>query len=304
MNYKEINLREIRDFGEKFNAVFSFVQLNFKSLFKIILFTVGPLILLGSIMFGMLYSNAIDVMSLDLDEGLTTLNSAFEGIFANLLLGLASLWMMIAIYAYMAEYAGGNRNISIETIWNRGKTYILPIIGFGIVFFIVLILAMVIIVAIPIPQNMMFFKVLLASILLFYIFIAVSLTFPIMIIEKKPLIESINRSFFLIRSNWWATFWLLLVMGLVVGIASVVFAIPFYVSMGVAAIMQIGETGNLLIIICSLILFLGSYLMSVLPTLALGFQYFNLVEKKEGTGLLEKIEQLGKEETSENEGGF
>ena len=39
--------------------------------------------------------------------------------------------------------------------------------------------------------------------------------------------------------------------------------------------------------------YLASYILAVLPQIALIFQYFNLVERKESRGLLEKMEGLG-----------
>jgi hypothetical protein len=51
-------------------------------------------------------------------------------------------------------------------------------------------------------------------------------------------------------------------------------------------------------------MFTGSFLLSSLPALAIGLQYFNIVEGKEGTGLLEQIDQIGKVENTANEGDY
>ena len=228
-----------------------------------------------------------------------------EMLISYFLLGLASLWMTIAVYAFMAEYADGNQNISIEAVWKRGKNKIMPAIGF----MLLIVLAMIVFVALVfvIPGNNsalgIAFKLLLVCGLIIYVMIVISLVLPNMVIDDSGVFESIGRSFELINGKWWSTFGLLMVMSMVSGVATFIFTIPLYIALIVTMLVQttLGET---LTVIGACIMFLGSFLMSSLPTLALGFQYFNLVERREGTGLLKKIDQLGKQVNAPNEGDF
>lgn len=52
-----------------------------------------------------------------------------------------------------------------------------------------------------------------------------------------------------------------------------------------------GETGRVLYIISSIIASLGVLLYSI-STIAIAFQYYNLVERKEAPGLMEQIEYI------------
>ena len=47
---------------------------------------------------------------------------------------------------------------------------------------------------------------------------------------------------------------------------------------------------------------IGTQLASVVVLIAIGFQYFNLLEKKEAAGLMESIHTIGGQRTPEDEG--
>jgi len=306
MTHNKIELRELRDFGQKFNAVFTFVQNNFKSFFKVIGLTVGPLTLIGGFFLGLIYLNLTNMIS-DLTgtgNSLESLNWIGKLILSYFFLGIASLWMIIAVYSFMAEYESGNENITIEAVWKRGKSKILPTFGFSILTMLAMIFFIVIIAVLPGNNGLMIFlKVTIVVVGFFYVLCTLSLVVPNMVIEDAGLFESIGRSFTLIRGKWWSTFVLAILMGIIASFATVVFAIPLYIVMFVRMIMQTSG-GEIFTVICSCIYFLGYFLMTTLPMLAIGFQYFNLVERKDGTGLLKKIDQLGKQVDTVNEGDF
>ena len=294
MIHKKIELREERDFGQKFNAVFAFVQTNFKPFIKVTGLTVGPLALIGGLFFGLFFSKMFGMVNMTLGGDTSEIVSWVSEMFVSyFFLGLASLWMMIVVYAYMAEYDSGNENITIEAVWKRGKGKIWSVIGFGMLTVVAMIFFIAIIFVIPGNTGfVMAIKILLVYVALFYVMISLSLALPNMVIEDAGIFESIERSFTLIRGKWWSTFGLLMVMGLIANFATMIFAIPFYIAWVMTFLMQ--TTVNELIIVAgSCIMFLGSFLMMTLPALAVGFQYFNLVERKEGTGLLKKIDRLG-----------
>jgi hypothetical protein len=197
MIHKKIELREERDFGQKFNAVFTFVQSNFKSFFKVIGLTVGPLALIGGFFFGLFFSNMSGMISSATEGTLPTWG--LEIFVSYLLLGLASLWMMIAVYAFMAEYDGGNENITVEAVWKRGKSVIMPAIAFAFLTLLAIGFFAAIIFVLPVSNTVgIVFKALLAYGAILYVVIALSLVIPDMVIEQNGLFDSIARSFRLI----------------------------------------------------------------------------------------------------------
>ena len=313
---QKLYLREERDFGQKFNAVFTFVQTNLKPFLKVIGLTVGPLALVGGFFFGLFYTKVFGMIRTNLthtDIGGTATNFmgwGAEMILSYIVLILASLWMMIAVYAFMAEYDSGNENITIEAVWKRGKSKILPAIGF----MLLIVTAMIIFVALFAflagdflaggnSGWIVAFSVLLVFGAIFYVMIPLSLVLPDMIIGNSSVFKGIGRSFELIRGKWWSTFGLFMVMSFISYVATIIFAIPLYISLIINIFMQT-SAADTLTVIGSCIVFLGSILMTTLPALAIGFQYFNLVERKEGPGLLKKIDLLGKQVETANEGDF
>ncbi len=284
-NKKEINLREQRDFGQKFNAVFTFVQQNLKPLFKCVLFMVGPLVLVGGIFYGIFYTKVMtaSVMGSSLDEFSNLSNTLLSYLF----LGAASLWLQIVVLTYMAEYLSGNRTITPATVWNRAKGKIGSVIGAAFVMGIMIMIGFILLL---VPGV--------------YLAIVLSLAIPVLIFEDKVVFDAIGRCFSLIQGKWWSTFGILSVIGIISGVASSIFTIPFIVMFVISLLMQTGELGVFFMILFSCVMYLGSYLISTLPVLAIGFQYFNLVERKESTGLLEKIDQIGKPAEKANEGEF
>jgi len=305
MTHNKIELRELRDFGQKFNAVFTFVQSNFKSFFKVIGLTVGPLTLIGGFFFGLFYTNIFAITGMtNSGDSMNVLSMMSNLIISYFFLGIASLWMMIAVYSFMAEYESGNENITIEAVWKRGKSKILPTIGFSFLSLLAIGFFVGIFALLPGSHALwIFLRVMIILVGVLYVLFSLTLVVPNMVIEDAGLFESIERSFKLIKGKWWSTFGLFAVMNMVASFSTVVFAIPFYIALIVKIVLHTSG-GDTLTVIGSCILFLGSFLMTTLPTLAIGFQYFNLVERKYGTGLLKKIDQLGKQVDTVNEGDF
>src|SRR4030095_16976414 len=109
----KINLREERDFSQKINAVFTFLQQNFKPLFKSLIFIAGPSALIGGIFMGMYQSNTLAVLNDGIDTTVRSSRNPFlmiQEIFTPNYL-LAILFMIITfilvfltVFGYLAEY--------------------------------------------------------------------------------------------------------------------------------------------------------------------------------------------------------
>lgn len=125
------------------------------------------------------------------------------------------------------------------------------------------------------------------------IFLAVALSFVtvIIMIEGKSILKSISRSISLIRGKWWSTFGILLVIGTIVGL------IQFAVNMILAMItafsrlmypaMPFYEIRNILFLSFASI---GASMLLPILYIAIAFQYFNVVERKESQGLKQQID--------------
>jgi hypothetical protein len=120
-----------------------------------------------------------------------------------------------------------------------------------------------------------------------------SLVIPTIVIENASFSYAFNKSFRLIRENWWFVFGVLFVISLIVGFAAGIASVPLTLitllgkfltnkSITLPLIIFFSLLENLLIIARSLV------------AISISMCYFDLSEQKEGTGILDRIDNFGK----------
>jgi hypothetical protein len=282
-----MNLREERDFGEKFNATFQFARQNFKNLSLSLLLLGTPLMLVATLYVAYFQSD-MQMNSFDFSKGLP---DGFLYLYMVIIpvYMIAYSWLMTVTYAYMTEYLNGNRDITPGQVFNRALKKIVKILISSIITGIMIAFAFMLLV---IPGI--------------YVAIAVTFVQVILIVEDGPVFGSISRSFSLIKGKWWSTFGLLFVMSLVAGIMQLIFTVPTYInffSKGLHNNLFAFDTGT---VIAHAIASIGTTLLYPLVFIAIAFQYFNMVERHESKGLMNQIDLAGKqvETASKNEGEY
>jgi hypothetical protein len=126
-----------------------------------------------------------------------------------------------------------------------------------------------------------------------YLAVVLSLFFPVLWLEDGGVFATVGRCFHLIKGRWWATFGLLLVVGMIQGMLLIVFIIPQYAVMIGKMLHVPGLSSDVLGIVAQCIYAVGIMFTYAIPLLALAFQYFNLAEQKEGWGLRLLVDALG-----------
>jgi hypothetical protein len=116
-------------------------------------------------------------------------------------------------------------------------------------------------------------------------------------LEDLGPLAALSRSFYLIRGKWWSTFGLGFIMAIIQSTISYIFAIPMYGLM-LLNVFQITKTGaphdTSLLMQAATLLYSGSaVLLLALPLLAMGFQYFNLAERRDSIGARQQLAMLG-----------
>ena len=278
-----IQLQQERDFGQKINVTFEFMIQNFKPLMLSLLYIAGPPALIGGFFMGAYQSRMItfqrDILNSD---GVDSTFSSFYAMGSSILmlvifLGAASLAATLVVNAYLIEYEKGNRAITPEAIWNRMKDYIGASIGYSIVMFVFVMIATLFFV---IPGI--------------YVGVTLSLMYMVMMREGLGLEATFRRCFYLINDKWWSTFGLVFIMGIIASILGYVFQIPTMI-ITFSSILQIGDGVNdFWTTVSGIIGTVGSILVRSLVLVALGFQYYNLVERRDGSGILGAIDNIGK----------
>ncbi|MDX1628482.1 MAG: hypothetical protein R3345_07270, partial [Fulvivirga sp.] len=118
-----------------------------------------------------------------------------------------------------------------------------------------------------------------------------------------------SRCFYLIKGKWWSTFALIFVCSIIQSVVSSVFFIPWYANLIIEMLHNVDqqvfqEPSTLFQIINGITLmlyFICSNLMYSIPLIAIAFQYFNLVERKEARGLMSKIETFGTDQSPDED---
>ncbi|GAB2597869.1 hypothetical protein [Spirosoma areae] len=281
-----IQLFEQRDFGNKINATFQYVIQNMRSLGMALLYIVGPVALVAGIMTGVMQSNMLQLVSESTDVDNRDPMAAFQMMsqflsptfwFAILLSILANVAVILTTYAHMKVYARTNGGpISVADVW----TEVQPMIGRAII--ISLLNSIIIGVA--------FVFFLIPGI---YVAVVLSLSLAVTAFEGTDFGDTWNRCFKLIRDKWWSTFGLIFVMGLIIGIVGLIFALPTTLIAFFSGAKMLPDVSVMWLIVGNVINLVGRTLLNAVLYTAIGFQYTNLVERQEGRGLISAIDSIG-----------
>jgi hypothetical protein len=110
------------------------------------------------------------------------------------------------------------------------------------------------------------------------------------------------------KDRFWSSFGFYFVTGLIQGIVGSVFMIPFYVFYIIAIITIVPQSSStvngmphfgiafqIAFTISGVLAVGGGLLLNSMTVTAHTLQYFNLVERKEGVGMMAKLDLLGKQ---------
>ncbi len=287
---EKINLREERNLGEKLNATFGFISQNFKSLSGVIFYLCAPPLIICGIGYStffatffrnvtaMRYMQNTGVADIFMNSGL-----AFAIIAIFIMMMVAYSLVPLVCYCYLKIYYQQMdiAEITANDVWKEVKPRLLPVIGWNM-----LLLLMIIV-------SCFFFIV--PGI---YFGIVFSLFNVVYVMEEQPFGETLSRCFALIKGKWWSTFGIILVCGLVVNLIGIIFQIPVWILTMASAFMKWDVADILTVTMVSNTFSIVAQMMFMSITLiGLGFQYFNLAERLDGTGMRELIASIGTNKT-------
>ena len=108
-------------------------------------------------------------------------------------------------------------------------------------------------------------------------------------------------------SFWWS--WVVVfVSGIIAYFASLIFYIPMMIVMGIMMVhsLQSGGLGDdyslAMTISISISMFFATLIWSV-PMVIMSFHHYSMVEKKDGTGMMGMIDEIGKKEEGKEDAG-
>lgn len=279
-----IQIRKKREFGEVFNAVFLFIQQEFKTLGKVFLQFVLPVIIVIALLTTLNQWGMYKVIAKEFMPGMSMKFTSFlvNYLIIYVLMIINHVVLITSIYSYVALYAEkGKGNFTAGDVISKAGSNFLPLLGAGFVMFLMIAVGTVMCI---LPGI--------------YLGVSLSLVGAAMIIERKKFYEAVSRSFDLTHIQWWWTFLLIFVTIIIISIISYLISLPVAVTSIGAMLHGIRNPNEMFEKITTFSLIytgIASVITNTLyaiPHLALAFQYFNLVEIKENPTLLNKIEQI------------
>ena len=295
---KPITIRKTRDFGEKLNATIEFIRGNFKALFRSIIFIGGPFMLITSVLMGFYQNNVMWLTS----RSTVPFDSSEDFLTDIAVVSLLTMFFSILTFAlvvtiineYIVIYMEKQSNdIEPAEVWQRVKKDYLMILISSIGYSVVVMVGTVFFI---VPG--------------FYLFVTLSLIYTAQITERTGFFNAFTRCISIINGKWWSTFGINLVCWFIWGVLAYALLIPYYIITFAELFHNVADGGQpvvfnepstvtkVLTIVFSAFYVIGSYIVMMVPITGVAFQYFNLVERKESTGLMQKIDTFGTQEAN------
>jgi len=315
-----IRFQKTRDFGAKLNVTFEFIRQNFKALITSMLYIAGPAIILFGVFNGYYQKYALDFTQIVQGNTIFS-NEIFITLGGMIIFGVISQLLIVTIILEFVNLYNEklSTDISVDEVWSSVKLSLGKVVGSTLIFVIAFIVFLGILgfmmAAVGVSGGtggvgLIIFIMFLVVPVMVYVGIALSIFFNTMLHEKHPVSEFgfvFKRCFYLVKTKWWSTFGLVIVSGILRSVMAVVFSLPMMGVLVFSAFNTInGQEApqsmwyDIILILSSILAMLGSYLLQSIPVLALTFQYFNLVELKDATGLIGEIDSLGTTESKED----
>ncbi|AIM59121.1 hypothetical protein IX49_00710 [Cellulophaga lytica] len=287
-NNNYVEFKKKRDLGEILGDTFAFLRTQLKPFFNTFFKIAGPYLVIYLICHAFYTYSTGDLFNFNIEKASKTPD--FIMLFVSLLLFIIS---MIVAYSmaqsvtlhYIKSYIENNGSINYSQIRSEVYSSFWKFIGLSFLASVCLVIGLI-------PCG-------LGTI---YLYVPMSLAFSILIFNQKSVGDAFSDSFSLVKDYWWITFATLLVIVIVVFVAGMAFGIPsaiyMWAKMGVfSAEVDPSSMGNNLTdpisIIIQALSSLCQYLLSIITVVAGALIYFDLNERKNLTGTMERIQNLG-----------
>jgi hypothetical protein len=278
-----INFRQERDTSQKINATFAFIRQNYQVLAKCLLWYVVPFALLAGIFSGIYLSRRLPAGpdevryrtwgEFDFFNSVTSFHYLISLFFSIVSYVLLALLLAVFIVRYLDQQG----KVSAAEIGQGVKSHFLPVFytTFGIILMCCLGYVLLLVPGI-------------------YLSIAFSLYFIIMIREELGFVDTLERCLSLIKGQWWSTFGFLLLIGIIQGMIGLITVLPLIMVTMLKTFQVPGANHPLLTIVAASLASVAGIFLYAISFTAIIFQYFHLVEIKDGIGLLEQVALIGR----------
>lgn len=306
-----------RDFSQKMEATFDFIRAHATPLVRVLVILVLPLALLTGIGTSLLQGQVLS--SLRMFEQRASSNSTFSSAMVPDIFTSSTLWLTmlsgvlllavvhLVVFGYIVLQADRTTDepVTAGEVWQVVKVRFLGMvgsfIGLGLLFVVGSLIFGVVMTAVGSMMSsvgwIVFPLMLLLNFVLFYSIVPLSLYFIVWLRERRGFFGSLTRSFRLVWGKWWSTFGLLMVITFIMYLI-LILSVTALTALGLPFAGLMGgeldtDNGRVLMIVYSALQSLITLVYYPFILVAISFQYFNLVERRDGTGTRLLIDAIG-----------
>lgn len=288
MAEQKIEFRKIRDFGENIGEIFQFLRQEGKPFLRSFFAICGIFMLLTSVMSGLLQAQMFSGV---LDPGSFRGTSPFARMFtANYFITLfvsllAYISMQVTVFVYVKAYVqNGNTSPDIEQVWRLFTKYFSKVFLFSI------------------PINLLtlfgFFFCIVPGV---YLGVVLAPYVMILVYEDLDFGAAFSRCTYLIKDSFWSSFGIYIVAAGIYYMAQLLIGIIVGGGAGLLTYLTTNDIKSVVGIVTSFLNIFG-YCFYVIPLLGIAFNYFSLAEKRDGVGILNRIDSIGQSKSNYDSG--
>ncbi|MES2681392.1 MAG: hypothetical protein V4635_15965 [Bacteroidota bacterium] len=320
MTNEKILYRKTRDIGEVFGTSFTFIKQNFKPFYGSLLLFAGPFLLAGTLAYSY-FANAAGISPYSYSQNLGNNIGAFFGAFAIafsvLMLGISiytvTLNKALIVNETQAQGENLNTNLIGQNFFNDFWRVLGNILLFSFVFvvvlafFFLLIVGLVALFKIISGSNVLLIILSVLMVIAFFLILFPILSFvPVAAIfvcqrDRINIFNAMGRVLSYMKGNFWYT-WVFSILALLTyTVMAFIVQLPVLILTAISTFSRLGTTVGqgageestpftliAVTVICSLI---GYMVMAVFYLMCI-YHYGSLEEKKEGSTLIENINQI------------
>ncbi|MDG5799523.1 hypothetical protein QA597_04010 [Marinilabiliaceae bacterium ANBcel2] len=314
MSNVQLNLEKKRDFSEVFNATFAFFRQEFKMFFTVLgKYAVIPIVLI-SVVIALNQGVDYNMLLQYIDGGYygpapaATYGSGIVGTLLVVFLGfLLYIYLAGITFSYIYIYSEkGHKGFTSSEVWQRVTDIFIKLIGLYLFIALMVVIAVAIgagvtalvgVVTSPSIGPLIVSAFLFLIIPIIYLSVPFSISYVAIVNEDCGIWDSIVRSFRLIKGYWWITFFIMLLLGVIMYMISFLFTVPamiYTLIQGFNALSGGAGLHNVTFgfVITAIISSVGSYIVYTIYLTGIGVQYFNLRERKDNVRLLQEISEI------------
>ncbi len=279
MAQQKIELRKVRDFSDNLNDTFLFIKQNFKPMLTYVFGIAGLFMLTAAILNGMYQSQSAGIFR-DVFSGKRSGGNfeIFSGLYFFIILfsWLTATALQVVVIAYMKLYEEKDKETPLfDEVWSLFRRNFLTIALYNIPIVLLMLIGTILCVA---PGV--------------YLAVVLAVFAPVVMMEAESFSGAFNRCFTLIKENFWQSLGIYIVIAIVSSFGSGAISLVVGIITGIMAYFSTDNITYTVGIVTSILNVLG-FVFYLLIFVAVTLNYYNLVERYDGTGMVRKLQGLG-----------